>query len=115
MALKSIQCWSCSRVWEFNPPMARSESCDKCGWDARVCLNCRFYDKSAYRECVEEQAELVKDKDKRNFCTWFEPALNQLLSSQSPSVNPLDSLFGGSATPKPQSKFEEELDKFFKK
>ena len=112
---KIISCWSCSNTWEFVHPLSRSESCDKCGWDAKVCKNCQFYDASAYRECREEQAELVKDKDKRNFCTWFESKQSQGTVESTPSVNPLDQLFGNSSTPSKKSKLEEEMDAFFKK
>jgi hypothetical protein len=97
--------------------MARAEACDRCGWDARVCLNCVFYSKNSYRECVEEQAELVKDKDKRNFCSYFQSNVGNGAASQSGTdhSNPLDQLFGGQDTPKTKSKLEEELDSFFKK
>lgn len=49
----------------------RSAECDGCRTDARVCLNCLHYDKSAYNECREPQAERVVDKDRRNFCDYF--------------------------------------------
>ena len=116
MAMHEIACWACGNKWEFSPPMGRSESCERCGWDARVCKNCRFYDAHAYRECVEEQAELVKDKDKRNFCSYFESKSQGQASSQTENANPLDQLFGGSnSDSKPKSKIEQDLDAFFKK
>jgi hypothetical protein len=37
-------------------------------------LNCRFYDSQAHRECRESQAGWVKEKDRSNFCTYFNPA-----------------------------------------
>lgn len=115
MSAVQITCWSCAKTWEFHPPMARGESCEGCGWDARVCKNCRFFDPRAYRECIEEQAELVKDKDKRNFCSYFEAKSSSVANTETPKVNPLDQLFGGSAEPKKKSKLEEELESFFKK
>jgi len=95
--------------------MARAESCDGCGWDARVCLNCRFYDRDAYRNCLEEQAELVKDKDKRNFCSYFEAKSLGGSSAEKLKDNPLDQLFGGSSEPKQKSQIELELEAFLKK
>lgn len=115
MANLKLNCWSCTNQWEVPSPVGRSESCMRCGWDARVCLNCKFYEKSAYRECREERAELVKDKDKRNFCDWFEPSQNKTLSSKVESSNPLDQLFGGSNSEKKPSKLELEWNDFFNK
>lgn len=116
MSRQQITCWSCGNSWEFTTPMGRSESCERCGWDARVCKNCRFYDTRAYRECQEEQAELVKDKDKRNFCSYFESNANAAGSTPAIKENPLDQLFGGSSnTQNTKSKLEQDLDAFFKK
>lgn len=116
MSMHQITCWSCGHSWGFNPPMARGESCEKCGWDARVCKNCRFYDARAYRECLEEQAEWVKDKDKRNFCSYFESNGAGSDHKAAEKSNPLDALFGGGNTQNaPKSKLEQELDNFFKK
>lgn len=115
MATHKISCWSCGKTWEFSPPMARAESCEGCGWDARVCKNCRFYDVHSYRECVEEQAELVKDKDRRNFCSWFESRASDYSALKDQKDNPLDKLFGGSSEPKKKSSLEEEFEAFFKK
>lgn len=52
--------------------MGRSEECPSCRADARVCHNCRFFDQGSYRECREPQASWVKDKQKSNFCGFFE-------------------------------------------
>ncbi|PIT98871.1 MAG: hypothetical protein COT74_14005 [Bdellovibrionales bacterium CG10_big_fil_rev_8_21_14_0_10_45_34] len=53
--------------------VGRSEDCPKCGADLRVCLNCSLYDPNSYHECRESSAELVKEKDRANFCDHFEP------------------------------------------
>ena len=49
----------------------RTTTCPSCGKDAHVCLNCRFYDKSAHMECRESIAEPVAQKDRSNFCEYF--------------------------------------------
>ncbi|MBI4411014.1 MAG: hypothetical protein HY541_00835 [Deltaproteobacteria bacterium] len=36
-----------------------------------ICKNCEFYDRAAYNECSEPQAERVLDKEKSNFCDYF--------------------------------------------
>lgn len=115
MPLSEITCWSCHKTWEYTPPMARGESCDDCGWDARVCRNCRFYDRHAYNECLEEQSELVKDKDRRNFCSYFESRASGQGAKEKADENPLDKLFGGSDEPRAKSKLEEDMENFFRK
>jgi rRNA maturation protein Nop10 len=115
VASQSLTCWSCHSILEFDPPLSRGESCHKCGWDVKVCKNCRFYDANAYRECREEQAERVYDKDKRNFCSWFEGNGKSSTGLSNVKTNPLDQLFGADSAPKTKSKLEDELDSFFKR
>ncbi len=115
MSVHTVTCWSCGRTWEFSPPLARSELCLGCRRDAKVCLNCRFYDRHANRECAESQAELVKDKEKSNFCDWFEANAGHASSALTSATNPLDALFGSPSNSKEKSKMEEELEAFFKK
>lgn len=102
--MKTIACHHCKHVWTFQPPMGRGDVCPKCGNDSRVCKNCRFFDLNSYRSCREEQAEWVKEKDRGNFCGFFEAkesaALDPTLTA---ARNKLDSLFGG----KPVSQNEE--------
>jgi hypothetical protein len=85
--------------------MGRSEECPKCRNSARVCLNCRFYDKNSYRECRESQAEYVQDKAQSNFCGYFSP--NSAAGSGSNEADlaksKLDSLFGGKSASKSAS------------
>lgn len=76
--------------------MGRGDVCPKCGNDSRVCKNCRFFDLNSYRSCREEQAEWVKEKDRGNFCGFFE---GNESAAPDPAFtvarNKLDSLFGG--------------------
>ena len=50
----------------------RSDQCSKCSSDLRVCKNCVFYDPSHQWECKEHIQENVKDKEKANFCDYFQ-------------------------------------------
>lgn len=52
----------------------RTTQCDACEADAKVCLNCDFYDKGSHWECRETISEPVRDKDRANFCDFFRPA-----------------------------------------
>ena len=52
--------------------VGRRELCDKCSSDLHVCKNCKFYSVTSYNECSEPSAERVLDKEKSNFCDYFE-------------------------------------------
>ena len=39
-----------------------------------VCLNCRHYSPAVAQQCRETRAEVVGDKDRANFCDWFDLA-----------------------------------------
>ena len=52
--------------------VSRRDECETCHSDLRVCLNCRFYDRSKANECYEPQVEPVKEKDRSNYCDFFE-------------------------------------------
>lgn len=121
--MKTIACHHCKTVWSFEPPLGRRDVCPKCSNDARVCKNCRFFDASAYRHCREEQAEWVKEKDRGNFCGYFDP-----LASQSPdksvqnAKDRLNALFGDGGVPSDQNMsnpqvpdLSSELEAFLKK
>lgn len=115
-----LTCHSCHHSWPIDPPIARSEECPGCRRDGKVCLNCRFYSASAYRECLESEASWVKVKDKGNFCDYFEPAPAAGMakaSTKDDAAAKLDALFGGlkkDAEPKPAASLEDELAKFLK-
>lgn len=51
--------------------ITRSSTCDNCGADLHSCVNCRFYAPGSHYDCHESVDELVKDKDRSNFCDSF--------------------------------------------
>ena len=64
-------CWSCgTEIPENN--LGRQDSCGKCGKDTRSCRNCTHYDRTRNNECREEQAGRQVEKEKGNFCEWFQ-------------------------------------------
>ncbi len=65
-------CWNCGTPIEANN-LGRQDSCAKCGKDTRACRNCKHHDRSANNECREEQAGRQVEKEKGNFCEWFQP------------------------------------------
>lgn len=113
--MKSIACHKCQTEWTYEPPLERRAECPKCGFDAHVCLNCRFFDRGAHHECREEQAEWVKEKEDANFCSYFEPGRGERRHAERTAAQAkLDALFGG---PKPdeddaKKSLAAELEKF---
>jgi len=65
-------CFRCGA--ELPEKVFRATVCESCGADARVCLNCTFYDEAAHWQCRETIPEAVRDKDRANFCDFFRPA-----------------------------------------
>ena len=65
-------CFSCNGDLSDLFHISRSTVCPHCGADVRVCLNCRFYDPGAHWECREDIPEEVKEKDRANFCEYFQ-------------------------------------------
>ena len=67
-----VNCYHCDAVLAPTE-LGRQDTCSKCGRDTRVCRNCRHYDTSASNYCREEQAPRQVEKEKGNFCEWFQP------------------------------------------
>lgn len=65
-------CFSCGTSLPDTLPFHRSDSCEHCGADVRVCRNCRFYDPGAQWQCREHISEPVSDKTRANFCDYFQ-------------------------------------------
>jgi len=54
-------------------PVGRGEYCHACRAEIHVCRMCRFCDTTKARQCAEPVAEPVQDKERANFCGYFEP------------------------------------------
>jgi len=78
-------CHRCRKNLTLTDHVGRREMCAFCGADLHVCLNCRFYDPVAYNACREPQAERVLDKDRSNFCDYFD--FRQGLDSPKPAAS----------------------------
>jgi hypothetical protein len=75
--------------------VGRQEQCPFCRADLHVCLNCIFYERGAYNDCHEPQAERVLDKSRSNFCDLFNFRITKE-NSVAPASNPqskLEALF----------------------
>jgi hypothetical protein len=66
-------CFHCQKEVNVLKNVGRREECPHCRSDLHVCKNCEFYDPKSYNECREPSAEVVKEKDRSNFCDYFQP------------------------------------------
>jgi hypothetical protein len=64
-------CHQCKKEITADLFIGRQTSCPSCGMDMHVCLNCSFYERGAYNDCRESQAERVLEKNRSNFCDYF--------------------------------------------
>ncbi len=72
MSQIKFTCFQCHNEVEILKGFGRREECPSCGYDVHVCKNCEYYDESSYNECKETQAEVVKEKDRSNYCDYFQ-------------------------------------------
>jgi len=72
-------CWKCGTGWAFQRLPGRNETCEKCGADLKVCLNCLHHDKSVAYECRDRRAEEIAQKDRANFCEYFDMAKREFV------------------------------------
>lgn len=70
---EKIKCHSCSKGLDLeqNAKVLRSEECPYCYASVHCCKMCGFYDKTAYNECRETNADRIVEKEKANFCDYF--------------------------------------------
>jgi hypothetical protein len=100
MKAEEISCWKCGTPLpaDFPLPLSRRSKCRQCNADLHVCRQCRFYDTSKNNSCAEPMAERVVNKEKANFCDYFEPGTAAFQSNDKTesdaSREKLDALFG---------------------
>ena len=68
-----LVCFTCHFANDIIDRVGFRDHCQKCYSDLHSCRNCEFFDSAAYNECREPAAEFVKDKEKANFCDFFQP------------------------------------------
>jgi len=79
---------------------------------------CIFFDPAVAKQCREDDAEEVREKERANFCEWFKPnesAFNPSFSaSEAKAKDGLAALFGDDDTPNVADGDLSEADKLFK-
>ena len=66
------RCAFCGAEVEVVGRVGRQDECAACKRDLHACLQCRLYDRSYHNQCRESQAAYVADKERSNFCEFFE-------------------------------------------
>ena len=69
------QCQFCGGTLEPRKPVPRDEECPSCHRDVHCCRQCLHFDPTKNNSCNEPQADWVAEKDRRNFCDYFQISL----------------------------------------
>lgn len=75
-----VICFSCQKESDVGDKMSFREECS-CGADLHSCKCCAFFDPKTYNECRETSADVVRDKERANYCDYFQP--NTLATARS--------------------------------
>ncbi len=68
-----VPCWKCGKTQEVLLPFSRYEECSHCKADLHVCRACKHYVAQLSSSCLEDRADFVLDREKANFCDYFQP------------------------------------------
>ncbi len=71
----NIACYRCGAALSaLSLPLSRRDQCPECSADLHVCRMCLYFDPTVPRQCREDGAEDVTEKERANFCDWFKPS-----------------------------------------
>lgn len=71
----NVACYRCgASLAALSLPLSRQDECPECQNYLHVCKMCIYFDANVPRQCREDGAEEVRDKDRLNFCDWFRPS-----------------------------------------
>jgi hypothetical protein len=124
----ALVCWKCgASLAALTLPLRRLEVCKSCNAELHVCRLCAEYDTSVAKSCREPIAEEVQDKERANFCDYFQPRPNAYKPRNEAEIaksqNALAALFGKSsaapaadgAPPSASEATRARLDQLFRK
>src|SRR5262245_42973894 len=67
-----LKCYRCRRIVSPDSRSTPHGVCPFCSTAFHCCMNCLYYDESSPYKCSESAADWVPDKEKANFCQYFE-------------------------------------------
>jgi hypothetical protein len=121
MIVNNLLCWKCgAALAELPLPLSRLAECPACRAYQHICRMCITFDPNAPKQCREQDAGEVKDKDRPNFCDYFKPnpkAYRGRDAKKQATTSQLDSLFGtdSAAAPDKADVARSKLDDLFGK
>jgi hypothetical protein len=71
--MATVRCFSCGEENSIPGNVGLRAECHKCSSDLHVCKCCIHWDPKVYNECKEPQADIVKDRERANFCDHYNP------------------------------------------
>ena len=103
-----IVCYRCgASLAELSLPLSRQDECPACENYVHVCRMCVHFDRNVPRQCREDDAEEVFEKERPNFCDWFMPAPDAFDSRRAKQAekarSELSALFGDSTNAEPDT------------
>ncbi len=118
--MSATVCRACGTPLSIDAPVPRDAECPGCGHDVRCCTNCRHYDPRMHNACRETEADPVEDRERRNFCEYFElsrePWAAPAGGRAADARRRLEGLFGGPPPPQgPEKGAREKLEDLFRK
>jgi len=71
----NLACYRCGAALSgLSLPLSRRDQCPECSADLHVCRMCGNFDTRVPRQCREDGADDVTEKERPNFCEWFKPS-----------------------------------------
>lgn len=116
--IPDLVCWQCGASLADLPlPLGRLAECPKCRAYLHACKLCRFYDRNVAKQCREQDAEEVIEKERANFCEYFQPRPNAYQSGPGAKAKTakanLEALFGGGEAQTEPDEAHRKLDELF--
>jgi hypothetical protein len=74
LTAKDFRCWKCgAALAELPLPLSRLAECPACRAYQHICRMCLHFAPGVPKQCDEQDAEEVKEKERPNFCDYFRP------------------------------------------
>lgn len=70
--MAGLICWSCGKSTGLEGRVMKTDYCPECQADQRCCRGCRHFDPHAPKQCREPIDKTITNKEKANFCDWFQ-------------------------------------------
>ena len=70
-----LSCFRCgASLDQLSLPIGRRDECPECAIHLHVCRMCVYFDDQVPKQCREDDADEVFEKEKVNFCEWYKPS-----------------------------------------